>query len=83
MSKIENYYIREKYGIHIPKNLLRGSASIFVQDLNTNSTARDIVNMIEDERVKVLDLYLIPNKTSEIFTGLAKVVLLGNNTLNK
>ena len=54
-----------------------------MRNLNTNLPAKDIVGMIEEERVKLLDIYLIRNKTTNKFTGLAKVVLLGNSTMNK
>ena len=83
MSDIKDYCAKKKYRIHIPKNQLQGSANIFVRNLNTNSTAKDIVGMIEEEGVKVLDLYLIRNKMTSRFTGLAKAVLLGNSIMNK
>ena len=74
---------KEKLQSTHPKKQLQGSANVFMRNLNTNSTTRGIVRMIEEEGVKVLGIYLFQNKMINRFTGLAKVVLLGNSTMNK
>ena len=39
--------------------------------------------MLEEVGVKVINLYMIKNNTTKSFTGLAKVVVLGNKILDK
>ena len=83
MCEIKDFCAREQFRIQIPKDLLQGSANIFIRYLNSTLTATDIVNMIEEAGVEVLNLYIIRNKVTKNFTELVKAVLLGNNTLDK
>ena len=83
MCELKDFLAREEIRIHVPKNMVQGCAKVFIRNLNVNSTAIDVVDMIKDERVKVVDLYIIRNKAVGNFTGLAKATLVGNTTINK
>ena len=53
-----------------------------MRNFNAETQAWEIIDVIEEAGVKVLDLYMIKNKTTNYFTGMIKVTLLGNRSLN-
>ena len=82
MCDLKDWFAKKKIRIHIPKNLLQGSARVVMRNFNAENQSWEIIDAIEEAGVKVLDLYMIRNKTTQYFTGMIKVTLLGNRTMN-
>ena len=83
MSEIESACSKEKIRTHMPKNLWQGASKVLIRNLNNNSTAVQIVGMIEEARANVMDLCLIKNEETISFSGIVKAALVGNTSLNK
>lgn len=83
MCNLKDWIAKRKIRINIPRNLLQGSARVFMRNFNATTQAWEIIEAIEKEGVKVLNIYMIRNKQTNYFTRLTKVTLLGNNTMNK
>ena len=83
ISDMKDFLAKEGFRVHVPKNMLHGSAKIFIRKMHAQSTADEIVNMITEEGTRVIDMYRILNKETGNFTGLVKVVVLGNKEVNK
>ena len=63
--------------------MLQGSARVFIRNLHATALAGELIDFIEVEGVKVLDICMIRNKITGKFTGLLKATILGNNVMNK
>ena len=53
-----------------------------MQTIHSNISAAEVIESIEEVSVKILDIYMIRNKQMRGFTGLVKLTLLGNLTMN-
>ena len=76
MCNLEDWFIRNKIRIYIPRNMLQGSAKIFIRNFISSTVVEEITTTIDEEGVKVIDMYLIQNRETNYFTRLVKVMLI-------
>ena len=63
--------------------MLKGSARVFIRNLHVPASACKLIDFIEVEGTKVLDLYVMWNKITRKFTRLLKATLLVKDIMNK
>ena len=73
---LKYWFVREKVSTCIPNSMLQGSARVLIRNLHSSTLAVEIIDFVEVEGVKALDLHVTWRKLIGNFTGLLKATLL-------